>query len=76
MPPRSTAHPTLRQIGRRIRAAREAKRWTQEEFAHESGTDRAYINGLEQGLRNPSALKLIQICKALGVRPNDLLLGE
>lgn len=35
--------------------------------AERIGVDRAYVNGLEQGQRNPTVLTLWHISKALGV---------
>ncbi len=68
MPPRPTPHPSLKRLGARIRALREAKGWTQERFAAEAGIDRSYAHGLERGVRNITVLKLRQIAKALGVK--------
>ena len=54
-------------MGRRIRRLREAKGWTQERLAEAADLDRAYVAGVEVGLRNPSLRNLAKIAKALGV---------
>lgn len=59
--------PTLRALGTRIRTLREAKGWSQEELANRAGVDRSYMSGIERGVRNPSALKLADLARALGV---------
>jgi transcriptional regulator with XRE-family HTH domain len=59
--------PTLRALGSRIRTLREAKGWSQEELADRAAVDRSYMSGIERGVRNPSALKLADLARALGV---------
>lgn len=46
---------------------RKEKRITQEDFATDSGFDRGYISGVERGVRNPSALVLERLARALDV---------
>lgn len=65
-------HPELIALGGRIRELREAKDFTQEDFAVEAGLDRAYYGGVERGERNVAALNLIQIASALGVEVGEL----
>ena len=55
----------LQTLGGRLRDARKAKGWTQDELAHESGIDRSYIGGVERGDRNPSFLNLCKLVRAL-----------
>ncbi len=54
-------------MGRRIRRLREAKDWTQEQLAEAAELDRAYVAGVEVGLRNPSLRNLAKIANALTV---------
>jgi transcriptional regulator with XRE-family HTH domain len=61
----SAFNSSLIALGRRIRAARKCKGWTQEELADESGLDRSYVGGIERGERNISIKSLCQIAKAL-----------
>ena len=55
----------LRELGRRIRAARAALGLTQEDLAHESDIDRSYIGGVERGERNLTFTVLCKIAAAL-----------
>jgi transcriptional regulator with XRE-family HTH domain len=49
------------------------RKWSQEEFAAESGLDRTYVGGIERGERNPSLLNICRLARALGVTPSDLM---
>lgn len=50
-----------------MRQLREAKGWTQEYLAGESGLDRSYVSGLESGRRNPTYLVLLRLARTLSV---------
>ena len=63
----------LAAVGRRIRALREAKGWSQEKLAFESGLHRTYIGGVERGERNVSVLNLRRIAVVLDAVPGGLL---
>lgn len=52
---------------------RAERKLTQEDFANDSGFDRAYVSGVERGVRNPSILVLKRIADALDVDVADLL---
>lgn len=56
----------LREFGRRVRAARKAYGWTQEDLAAEAGVDRTYVGGVERGERNLGLLNLNRLAVALG----------
>lgn len=62
-------------LGEQVRLARLAKRWTQEDLAHEAGLDRSFVGSLERGERNPSLDTLCRIAKALGVKLASLVEG-
>lgn len=55
----------LEKLGQRIRDARKALGWTQEELADRAHIDRSYIGGVERGERNLTFAMLCQICVAL-----------
>ena len=55
----------LQELGRRIRAARTALGFSQEELAYESNIDRSYIGGVERGERNITFNVLCKIAAAL-----------
>lgn len=65
-------HPELELLGAKIRAIRERKGWSQEEFALESGLARSYYSGVERGRRNLAAVNLIKIASTLGVEVGEL----
>jgi transcriptional regulator with XRE-family HTH domain len=55
----------LQELGRRIRAARIALGYSQEDLAYESNIDRSYIGGVERGERNITFNVLCKIADAL-----------
>ena len=55
----------LREFGTRVRAARKALGWTQEDLAAEVGVDRTYIGGVERGERNLGLYNVNRIALAL-----------
>lgn len=61
------------QVGRNLQRLREARGWSQEVLAFESGIHRTYISGVERGVRNPTVEVLAKIASALGVPPAELL---
>ena len=60
-------------FGQRLRAAREAKGWTQEQLAGYSGIRTPEISRLERGRRMPMATTLYKLCWALEVSSDELL---
>ena len=64
------------EIGNRLRKYRKDHGYTQEDAANKSNlTLRAYSN-IERGLTNMRVDTLINICRALNILPNDLLVDE
>ena len=55
----------LKILGERLREARKARGWTQEQFADEAEIDRSYAGGIERGERNITFSVLCQLCRAL-----------
>jgi transcriptional regulator with XRE-family HTH domain len=60
-------------IGANARALRLARGLTQAQVAARLGMDRAHVSALEQGQRNPTAMSLAQIAKALETTVSDLV---
>ncbi len=58
-------HRALTTFGLNVRKRREAKALTQEKLAERADLDPTYISGIERGVRNPSILSIVRICKAL-----------
>ena len=54
-------------FGKRVRALRTARGWSQERLAEEAGMHRTYMWGIEQGARNPSLRHLSRLADALGI---------
>jgi len=62
----------LKDIGKRIRALRERKGWTQYELGEKAGIDPKYLGSIERGEVNVSVGKLCGIAEALGVEVWEL----
>ncbi|MFJ7748032.1 helix-turn-helix domain-containing protein [Peribacillus sp. NPDC097295] len=58
--------------GRRIRAFRKLKGFTQEEFAKEMGVSVSLLGEVERGNRNPSEEFLLEVVDVLNVSMEDL----
>jgi len=72
--PAASAH--LQALGRRIRALRERRGLTQEDFAERGGISVSFASLLERGERSPSYETLLQVAAALAVAPWELLRVE
>ena len=57
----------LRDVGDRIREARQGRKWTQADLAERCRLHRTYIGSVERGERNVSILNLRRIAKVLRV---------
>lgn len=62
-------------FGMRVRALREQRALTQEEFAYRCGLDRTYISGGQRGKRNVCLKNIAAIAQALDVSLSTLFLG-
>ncbi len=62
-----------RQLGDRVRAAREYGNFTQERLAHASGVTRLTIQNIESGATDARIGWLMRISDALGIHVRDLL---
>lgn len=68
----SAADPFLKKLGQRIRRLRLARGWTQEDLAHATKIERAYISDIEQGRHNFGVTYLPRLAEALEVSPAAL----
>lgn len=66
----------LQQIGRRVRQFRKARGMNQKAVADQSGLDRAYLSGIENGKQNLSMHALFKIAEALNVDIEDLIVDR
>jgi len=62
-----------KKFGKRLRALREERGWSQEEFADRAGLHRTYVSAVERGVRNPTLTVLERLAKALGVSMAELV---
>jgi len=62
-----------RRVGARLRAHREDRDLSQEEFADALGYHRTYVGGLERGERNLTLKALERIAEKIGLDPLVLL---
>ena len=60
-------------LGRNVRRLREAKGWSQEEYADRAGIHRTYVSDIERGRRNPTISVVEKLAGPLEVRAGDLL---
>lgn len=63
-------------FGERLRAAREARGYTQQQVADHMKIDKSTYCGYETGKRQPDVQKIKQLSKFLGVSGDDLLETE
>lgn len=68
-----TIRDLIYQLGRRMRARRQAKGFSQEHVAHEAGISSRHYYLIETGAGNPTAATLYSIARALGVNLRDLV---
>lgn len=71
----SHVHQLLLKFGKRVRALRLDRGWTQEELAHRSGLNRSYMSEVERGISDVSLSTLQKISKTLGISLSELLNG-
>ncbi|MBS0362978.1 MAG: helix-turn-helix transcriptional regulator [Proteobacteria bacterium] len=65
----------LKQLGRAIRARREARGVSQEALADAAQMDRAHMGKIERGERNVTLLNLLKIAAALECRASEIMAG-
>lgn len=60
-------------LGSNVRRLREAKGWSQEDYADRAGIHRTYVSDIERGKRNPTVTIVEKLAKPLKVSPGALL---
>lgn len=63
-------------LGRRIRALRNVKGWTQQELGSQADINYKFLGEIERGQQNPSFNVLVKIATALGVELLELFRFE
>jgi len=71
--PRHAQDPILVALGNAIREIRLELGVSQEELAHKSQIDRAYMSSIERGSQNPGIISIARIAGALGLSLSDLM---
>ncbi len=65
----------LVRFGKRVRALRKDRGFSQEAFAAECGLDRTYMGGIERGERNLALRNIDLIAQTLGLSLAELMQG-
>lgn len=65
--PKYANAPVLVALGEAIRSMRKARGISQEELAHRSQVDRAYMSSIERGIQNPGVMTIIRIAKGMDI---------
>lgn len=65
--PKHARAPALVALGGAIRSLRKSQGISQEELAHRSQVDRAYMSSIERGTQNPGVMTIIRIAEGMGI---------
>ena len=60
-------------LGNNVKKLREAKKWSQEELAEQTGLHRTYVSGVERGIRNPTVQIVEDLANALNTTASKLM---
>jgi transcriptional regulator with XRE-family HTH domain len=60
-------------FGKTVRELRKKRKLTQEELAEKAHLHRNYVSDVERGTRNISLLNILELARALGVKPDRLM---
>jgi transcriptional regulator with XRE-family HTH domain len=60
-------------LARNLRQLRQAKGWSQEDYADRAGIHRTYVSDIERGARNPTIMVVERLAEALGVTASRIL---
>ena len=63
----------IKAFGKKVRALREAKGVTIEEFANTAGLHPTQLGRIERGENNPTISYIVLIAAKLGVKPSELM---
>ena len=66
----------LQALGKRIRALRMEKGWSQQDLAYQMGMEKSNLSVIENGKSNPQVLTIARIACALEVQPVQLFAFE
>ncbi|MFM7009395.1 MAG: helix-turn-helix domain-containing protein [Betaproteobacteria bacterium] len=60
-------------LAKNLRRLREAKGWSQEQFAFEANIHRTYVSDIERGARNPTITVVEKLALPFGISASELL---
>jgi transcriptional regulator with XRE-family HTH domain len=60
-------------LGLNVRRLREAKGWSQEDYADRAGIQLTYVSDIERGKRNPTVPVVEKLARPLDIAPGRLL---
>ena len=60
-------------LGQNVRRLREARGWSQEDYADRAGIHRTYVSDIERGRRNPTITVVEKLGSPFGVCAAELL---
>lgn len=60
-------------LGSNVRRLREAKGWSQEDYADRAGIHRTYVSDIERGRRNPTVTVVEKLARPFDIAPGELL---
>lgn len=60
-------------LGQNVRKLREAKGWSQEDYADRAGIHRTYVSDIERGRRNPTITVVEKLAGPLEVTAGQLM---
>jgi transcriptional regulator with XRE-family HTH domain len=60
-------------FGKKVREIRLKRGMSQGDLAKILGVHRAYVSGIERGVRNPSLVTIEKFAKAFGIKSSELL---
>ena len=63
-----------RAVGKRIKALREAKGFTQEQLSEKAGISTNHLSVIERGIKTPQLDTFVAICNALDASADTLLI--
>ncbi len=67
--------PAVVSFGQRVREARLARGWTQEDLSRETGLATVQVSRIERGVREVRFTTVLRLLEAFDMAPNDLLCG-
>lgn len=61
-----------KQLGRRVRALRERRHWSQEELSHRSGLARSFTGAIERGEKDLRITTLVKLANTFRISVSQL----